>query len=100
MKDRKTQRKPKIAPLSNSFFLISIVGLYVSLIFVTPKSPDYGVAFSIVFGIMFIASMISLTYAPARALIKLEEYEKKRKGAKVLSHAEFIEEHKKDRKKK
>ena len=99
MEEQSTMKKPKVAPLPNSFFLTSIIGFYISIIFVMPRSEDFGVAFSIVFIVMFIASMISLTYAPAKSLIALEEYERKRKGAKILSHTEYIEEHKKGRKK-
>ncbi len=97
MSDERKKKIPKVVPLSSSFFVTSIVGLYVSLIFVMPRSADFGVAFAIVFAVMFISSMVSLTYAPAKALISLEEYEKKHKEAKVLSHSEYVKKQKKRR---
>ncbi len=100
MEDKGVHRKPAVAPLSDSFFLISIIGFYISLIFVMPRSADFGVAFAIVFGTMFIAAMVSLTYAPARALISLEEYERKRKKGKLISHSEYLKEHKSDNKRR
>lgn len=114
----------KIAPLTSSFFFTSIVGFYISLIWMVPKAgdsefiakfaektseeaaiataqafTDFGVAFALVFGIMFIASMISLTYAPAKALLRLEQYEKTHKGAKEISHKDFVKEYKAKKKK-
>ncbi len=95
------RKRPKVAPLPDSFFLMSIIGLFVSVIYVIPRSQDFGVAFTIVFGAMFIASMVSLTYAPARALIRLEEYEMNhKKGVRILSHKEFWERKKKKKAKK
>lgn len=83
-------RKPHIAPLSNSFFLTSIIGFYISVIYVAKKWPDFGVAFAIVFVIMFIASIISLTYAPAGLLLKMERFEREHKDGKEISHAEYM----------
>jgi multisubunit Na+/H+ antiporter MnhB subunit len=74
---------------------MSIVGFYISVIWVVKRWPDFGVAFAIVFAVMFIASIISLTYAPANLLLKLERYEREHKGAKEESHADFLKHHKK-----
>ncbi|MFW6230775.1 MAG: hypothetical protein ACOC32_02005 [Nanoarchaeota archaeon] len=87
--------QPKIAPLPGSFFFTSIIGLYISLIYVMKRWPDFGFAFSVIFGVMFIASIISLTYAPAKLLLRMEEYERSHKGAKVLTHKEYEERKKK-----
>lgn len=57
-------RKVKIAPLSGSFMATAVVGFAVSLIFVYKISMAWGMALMIFFVIMFIASIISMTYAP------------------------------------
>ncbi len=54
----------KVAPLKSSFMVISIIGFFVSILMVWPASPSFGLAFAIVFAVMFIASLISMTYAP------------------------------------
>ena len=63
----------KIAPLPGSFMLASMLGFAISLIWVYPQSVSFGIAFMIVFGAMFIASVISLTYAPAEEVFELEK---------------------------
>ena len=89
-----SDKKRKIVPLSNSFFFMSIVGFYISVIYVAKKWPDFGVAFAIVFAVMFFASVISFTYAPARSLIKMDEYEQTHKGLEILSYKEYRKEEK------
>ncbi len=89
-----TTKKVKIAPLPNSFFFMSIVGFYISVIYVAKKWPDFGVAFALVFAIMFFASVISFTYAPAKSLIKMDEYEQTHKGLQILSYKEYRKEEK------
>lgn len=91
-----SQSKPKVAPLGGSFFFISIIGLYVSLIYIVKKWPDFGFSFAVIFGIMFVASIISLTYAPAKTLIKLERWEKEHKGARLKTHSEYLKTRKKN----
>ncbi len=81
--------KRRFVPLSNSFFFTSIIGFYVSVIYVAKKWPDFGVAFAIVFAIMFFASVLSFTYAPANALLKLDEFEQTHKGGRVFSYKEY-----------
>jgi len=54
----------KVAPLKGSFMLISILGFVISAIYVYDINPKFGFAFSLVFVLMFIASLISMTYAP------------------------------------
>jgi len=53
----------KVAPLSNSFAIISIVGIIISA-FLISRSPSWGFAFLVVFVIMFIASLRSMRYGP------------------------------------
>lgn len=67
---RKAASVPKSAsswhatPLKGSFMGMSIIGFFITAYLVYPTSPDYGVAFMIVFIAMFIASLISMTRAP------------------------------------
>ncbi|MEK6808145.1 MAG: hypothetical protein AABY14_00495 [Nanoarchaeota archaeon] len=53
-----------IVPLSGSFMITSIVGVMISIVYVYPKSAEWGFTFSLFFGLMFIASIISMTYSP------------------------------------
>jgi hypothetical protein len=52
------------APLKGSFMLTSIVGFFVSVYFVWPLSKTWGLAFTLFFVMMFIASIISMTFSP------------------------------------
>ena len=54
----------KYAPLSGGFMIASIVGFFVSSIYIADFSLNWGFALAIVFVIMFIASIISMTKAP------------------------------------
>lgn len=54
----------KYAPLSGGFMIASIVGFFVSSIYIAGLSLNWGFALSIVFVLMFIASIISMTKAP------------------------------------
>jgi multisubunit Na+/H+ antiporter MnhB subunit len=64
--DRYIQRcnKMKYAHLSAGFMLTAIIGILVSIFFVWGLSETWGFTFLLFFGIMFIASMISMTKAP------------------------------------
>ncbi len=66
-KKRKARRKLSrwhAAPLKSTFMLASILGLLISAYYVYPQSEDYGLAFLVVFGVMFAASVVSMTQAP------------------------------------
>ncbi len=65
----------RVAPLTGGFMLASMLGFAISAVWVYPQSTSFGIAFMLVFGAMFIASLISLTYAPEE-ILKLEEEEK------------------------
>ncbi len=54
----------KVAPLNANFMATSILGFILSLVFVFPEYPDWGFAFALTFFIMFLASLVSMTYAP------------------------------------
>ncbi len=51
-------------PLKGSFMVISIIGFFVSAYIIYDLSPNFGRAFMIVFALMFVASLISMTKAP------------------------------------
>jgi len=56
-------KKRQIDPLPGTFMLTSMFGLIITLVYTNSKRIplDYGVAFSIVFLIMFLASIKSIT---------------------------------------
>jgi len=66
----------KIAPLPGSFMLASMLGFAISVVWVYPQGKGFGVAFMIIFAAMFIASIISMTYAPSEDLLKMEGLKK------------------------
>lgn len=66
------KKEPSIAPLSGSFMLTAIVGFLISATYIYPRSATWGFTFVIFFVLMFVASMISMTYAPAEAQLKIK----------------------------
>lgn len=50
-------------PLSSSFFITSIVGFLISVLYVKKFSPTWAFAFATVFFIMFVAAVISMIRA-------------------------------------
>jgi hypothetical protein len=71
------EEKRIITPLNSTFMLTSIIGFMVSAFYVPsidfPNAIDFAVAFSIVFVMMFIASLISMTYAPTTDFLQIDE---------------------------
>ena len=51
----------KFAPLNGAFMATSMLGILVSVMYVYPQSVDFGIASIIVFGIMFVSSIISMS---------------------------------------
>lgn len=51
----------RYAPLSSSYMAVSIIGFLISVWFVMDLSVSWGLAFSIVFVLMFISSVISMS---------------------------------------
>ena len=66
-----------IAPLSGGFMLTSIVGFIVSFFYILPESRNWGFTFVLFFTLMFVASTISMTYAPSDWPLKNYRGEKK-----------------------
>lgn len=64
---------PRVAPLNNAFAAVSILGIMISVFYISSFSSTWGFTFSLFFILMFIASMISMTYSPV-----LPEMSKKR----------------------
>jgi len=57
-------KKVPVVPFKGSFMLTSIIGFFVSVYYVMSLSKTWGFTFAIFFATMFIASLISMTYAP------------------------------------
>lgn len=53
------------APLKGSFMVTAILGFLISAYYVYPVSSSFGAACMLIFIAMFIASLISMTRAPA-----------------------------------
>jgi hypothetical protein len=53
----------RYAPLSSGFMLISMIGFLVSALMISGWSESWGFTFSLIFTMMFIASMVSMTKA-------------------------------------
>lgn len=73
--------KSRFAPLPSSTMIIAILGFFISVVYVMKRWPSFGFAFMLVFVVMFIASMISMTYASSDDLFLMQEYETMHKGA-------------------
>ena len=57
--------------LKGSFMVTAILGFFISAYYVYPLSVNYGVSFMIVFILMLIAAVISMTKAPVPEHIKV-----------------------------
>jgi len=65
-KKKSIKRIPRwhAAPLKGSFLVTSILGFFLSYYYVYPVSNKFGFACMLIFVIMFIASLVSMTKAP------------------------------------
>ena len=59
------EKQLNVAPLSGGYMITSIVGFLISAFYILPNSSKWGFTFVLFFTLMFIASMISMTYAPS-----------------------------------
>lgn len=57
-----------VAPLKGGYMITSIVGFMISAVYVFPRSQTWGFTFTIFFMLMFVASLISMTYGPDEAM--------------------------------
>jgi hypothetical protein len=59
--------KYKVAPLTGGFMITSIAGFLISTFYIYGASQKWGFTFGLFFVLMFIASLISMTYGPDTA---------------------------------
>lgn len=52
------------APLPASFMVTAVIGFFVSVYMVLPRWRSWGFAFALLFVLMFIAALLSMTFAP------------------------------------
>ncbi|MDO8643246.1 MAG: hypothetical protein Q7R76_06755 [Candidatus Woesearchaeota archaeon] len=62
------------APLPSSFFFMAILGLFLSALYYHfgKLSPSFAFSFMLVFGIMCVASIISMERAPVEDILALD----------------------------
>ena len=63
----------KAAPLSNVYMMSSMLGLIISAWFIIPLSKPWGFALTLIFLLMFIASIISMSHAPVEAELQIDK---------------------------
>ncbi|MBN2367648.1 hypothetical protein JXC34_01420 [Candidatus Woesearchaeota archaeon] len=73
------KRKFKFAPISGGYMATSLLGMLISIMYVYNQSPDWGAAFTLIFVIMFVASIVSMTVAEPDDFVELETKNKKKK---------------------
>ena len=59
----------KVAPLTGGYMITSILGFLISAYYVYDVSNRWGFTFALFFFLMFVASMISMTYGPDEAML-------------------------------
>jgi len=71
----------KAAPLSNGFMVASMLGFIISAVYWSfgRISETWGFTFCLVFVMMFIASMVSMTKAPVPDELQIDTARKKKK---------------------
>ena len=57
-----------VAPLTGGYMITSIVGFIISSMYVYDISNRWGFTFALFFTLMFVASLISMTYGPDEAM--------------------------------
>ena len=69
----------KAQPLTNGFVITSIVGFLISALYVYKVDPSFGFAFALVFALMFIASLISMSRADIGHHLQVDHKRHKKK---------------------
>ncbi|MFP4195403.1 MAG: hypothetical protein ACLFSN_01425 [Candidatus Woesearchaeota archaeon] len=92
--------KEIVAPLSQRFFLTSIIGFLLAVMFIADYSVSWAVVVGIISMVMFLASMISMTRAPVEDELALDEHRSGRKDRVVVLSKKEYEELKRARAKK
>ena len=62
-----------VAPLKGGFMITSIMGFVISATYVYNASARWGITFAIFFVLMFVSSLISMTYGPDEAMLPVEK---------------------------
>ena len=62
----------KAAPLSNVYMMASMLGFIISAWFIIPISKPWGFALTLIFLLMFIASVISMSKAPIEDELRID----------------------------
>lgn len=65
------EKQLNVAPLSGGYMITSIVGFLISAFYILPNSKKWGFTLVLFFTIMFVASLISMTYAPSDWPLKM-----------------------------
>ncbi len=65
-----------VAPLTGGYMITSILGFIISAIYVFPRSNTWGFTFTIFFALMFVASLIAMTYGPDEAMLHVGQKKK------------------------
>ena len=66
-----------VAPLSGAFMLTSIVGFLISAFYILQSSATWGFTFVLFFTLMFVASIISMTYSSSDWPLSMDRKNKK-----------------------
>ncbi|TKJ17277.1 hypothetical protein CEE44_01955 [Candidatus Woesearchaeota archaeon B3_Woes] len=72
----------KVAPLNSQFMLTSMLGFLISVIWVKNISLSWGIAFALVFALMFISSIVSMTHGPVGTDTEVPKSKKPKKKKK------------------
>jgi len=70
------KKEVKFTPLSGGYMISTMLGFLISVVYVWKLSPSWGLAFAIAFAVMFIASLLSMTYADPDSFVDLETTKK------------------------
>ena len=68
----------KAAPLPSGFMFTAIVGFFITIYFWNILGESFGFTFALFFILLFIASIISMTYASPEDIIAMEERHRRR----------------------
>jgi len=67
----------RAAPLSSGFLLTSILGFIITIFYFNKINQSFAFTFLLIFGIMFIAALISMAKAPVEAEIAMDHHTEK-----------------------
>lgn len=92
--------KEKIAPLSGTFLIMSLVLFFIALIKIYPWNRTWGFTLILLAVVMFTSSLISMQYADAKAVLSLDHIKLKQEEAKPKPKKKQKAKKKKAKKKK